>query len=608
MRRIISLVLIISLLAIGNVLAQRGMQISNKDDIIPNDLYRNSWALLIGINKYPNLPAYCQLNYAVNDVQALKKALIEQYGFPEANITSLTDNKATKQGITDAIGQLTDRRKIDPEDRVIIFFSGHGQTVPLSNGGEMGYILPYDAKVDINDVTNPYSYYTTCLGMDELKRVSILIPAKHVLFLMDACYSGLAVSSRSGLQPTVPDYIRKIATLKSRQIITAGLNGDKSYENPEWGHGAFTYKLLEALNTGVADENADGVITGMELATHLRNVVPNISPNQTPSYGYFEGEGEFMFLRKINMAGTLTVDSAPSGAKVSLAGKDKGRTPLKLELEPGRYMLELQEESYAGWSGEIDISNGKVTKISQQLTPNFGYLDVNVFPSGSQILVDGKVMGMTPSTLKLAKGKYRVEITNRDWKSLIREQVIIEPNKTEILTGSLEINAPQKESKLQSIGGNKKPSMGIPKANIIMARESLMLPGLGQYNSKRYISGTTFMVAELVAIISSVVGYVQYSNSLDKYNESISDYRGANTTETINANKQAMIGAHDDAVRKYRFRNTMFIATGGIWTLNVIHALIVGPGDVSIHGQSEEMGYNITPQTDSIAMLVWGKF
>ncbi len=272
-------------------------------EILLETTYRSSWALLIGINKYPNLPIKYQLRYAVNDVNALKKVLIEQYGFPESNIITLIDEQATRQNIIESMGQLTDRKKVDTKDRIIFYFSGHGQTVALDDGGEMGYLLPYDANVDMDNVSNPYPYYTTCIGMDELKRLSRLIPAKHVLFLIDSCYSGLAVSGRGGLVPTTANYIGKVATLKARQIITAGLKGDISYEDPDWGHGAFTYKLLEALQTGVADNDGDGIITGLELASHLRNVVPNISSTQTPNYGYFEGEGEFLFLRldsKIN--------------------------------------------------------------------------------------------------------------------------------------------------------------------------------------------------------------------------------------------------------------------------------------------------------------------
>jgi len=67
-------------------------------------------------------------------------------------------------------------------------------------------------------------------------------------------------------------------------------------ERSEWGHSAFTYKLLEALDTGVADHNGDGFITAKELAAYLGPVVTNLTGGrQTPQEGRFHGEGEFLF-------------------------------------------------------------------------------------------------------------------------------------------------------------------------------------------------------------------------------------------------------------------------------------------------------------------------
>jgi formylglycine-generating enzyme len=312
----IVMTLLLSTVGVGIIMAQKGMRtLIGIDGVLPEEPYRSKWALLIGINKYPNLPVKYQLQYAENDVKELKKVLLEQYQFPESNIITLINEQATYQGIKEKFAQLSDTNKVDPNDCVLIYFSGHGQTVPKPRGGDMGFLIPYDAKVDMNNVSSPSSYYATCLGMDELKRLASMIPAKHVMFLVDACYSGLTVANRGGLQTSIPGYLKKVASVSVQQVITAGGKGDMSSESPEWGHGAFTYKLLEALRTGVADGNDDGVTTGMELAAHLKNVVPNISPNQTPTYGYFDGEGEFLFLQMMN---TGLIPAPPSGSGFSL--------------------------------------------------------------------------------------------------------------------------------------------------------------------------------------------------------------------------------------------------------------------------------------------------
>ena len=47
--------------------------------------------------------------------------------------------------------------------------------------------------------------------------------AKHMMFLVDACYGGLAAQNTRSLQKSdVPNFIEKISNDFSRQIITAG--------------------------------------------------------------------------------------------------------------------------------------------------------------------------------------------------------------------------------------------------------------------------------------------------------------------------------------------------------------------------------------------------
>jgi len=65
---------------IGTILAT-GMLFSQLE-------YEESWAVVIGINDYEN-DQITDLNYAISDAVDIKKMLVEYYGFPEENITSL---------------------------------------------------------------------------------------------------------------------------------------------------------------------------------------------------------------------------------------------------------------------------------------------------------------------------------------------------------------------------------------------------------------------------------------------------------------------------------------------------------------------------------------
>src|ERR1044072_103383 len=131
-------------------------------------LYTNSHALIIGINSYPDLPKNLQLKFAVADATALRDTLVANYGFNQSSVTMLTNEKATLANIRRELSQLASSRKVDADDRILIYFSGHGQTVKLPTGGEMGFLIPYDAKIDLNDPNDAAPYLETCLPMKQV--------------------------------------------------------------------------------------------------------------------------------------------------------------------------------------------------------------------------------------------------------------------------------------------------------------------------------------------------------------------------------------------------------------------------------------------------------
>jgi uncharacterized caspase-like protein len=116
--------------------------------------------------------------------------------------------------------------------------------------------------------------------------------AKHILFLFDSCYSGLGLK-RSGGMKKVDGYVRKLAKKRAVQIITAG--GEDEQVGEEKGHGIFTRHLLMALN-GKADFDQDGYVTASEIGTYIRPSVSRKTNNQqTPRFGWLQGEGDFIF-------------------------------------------------------------------------------------------------------------------------------------------------------------------------------------------------------------------------------------------------------------------------------------------------------------------------
>lgn len=241
-------------------------------------LYEKSFAIVIGIDDYEKWPL---LEFAVNDARAIREKL-EETGFD--HITIILDKEATQRRIlTELFHELP--KKVGRNDRVVFYFAGHGQTEELPKGGKRGYIIPVDAEMS--------HYSATAISMDQIRSLSSRIPAKHILYAMDSCYSGLGLNRSAGVSPKISDYLRKISSMRVVQVITAGGKGEQVQEKA--GHGLFTTYFLRALE-GEADFNKDNVVTGTELGAYLRPTVSNASGQaQTPLYGRLEGEGEFLF-------------------------------------------------------------------------------------------------------------------------------------------------------------------------------------------------------------------------------------------------------------------------------------------------------------------------
>lgn len=251
----------------------------------PRKLYRESWAVIIGINEYQSWP---KLRYAVNDANGIEEMLVSRFGFQRDHIRKLTNGEATRQRIMQVLGdELSDSRRVQREDRVFFFFAGHGATRTLDDGRQIGFIVPVDA-----DRSN---YYSTAISMTALREAADLIPAKHLYFVMDSCYSGLAMTRGGSEFSKDRSYLEEVTRRAARQILTAGGAEQLVADDGPGGHSVFTWALLQGLN-GPADLDGNGVITASELGAYISPIVSSFA-RQTPAVGNLVGSegGEFIF-------------------------------------------------------------------------------------------------------------------------------------------------------------------------------------------------------------------------------------------------------------------------------------------------------------------------
>ncbi|QNH23469.1 tetratricopeptide repeat protein [Xanthomonas sp. GW] len=242
--------------------------------------YDKSWAIVIGIDDYAHWP---KLQYAANDAQAIAQTLTGSFGFPSSQVIVLKNQEATRNNILAAFHDRLAHGGVGKNDRVFVFFAGHGATRKLASGRDLGYIVPADS--------DPAQFATDAIPMTEIQDIAESLEAKHVLFVMDACYSGLGLTRGGG---GTGAYLRENARRVARQMLTAGGADQQVADSGPNGHSVFTWVLLQALS-GKGDLNGDGLITGTELAAYVAPAVSSISP-QTPAFGSLPGSqgGEFV--------------------------------------------------------------------------------------------------------------------------------------------------------------------------------------------------------------------------------------------------------------------------------------------------------------------------
>ncbi|MGA2622427.1 MAG: caspase family protein [Bacteroidota bacterium] len=223
------------------------------------------WAVVVGISHYANADI-AQLNYADADAKSLADFLQTPEGgsFESDHMNVLLNQDATLANVRNALYNFASQA-ID-SDLVLIYFAGHGAPNPLKP--DQLYLLTYDS--------DPSLLRTTAFPMWDIQTVlDRYINARKVVVFTDACHSG-GISTEmgtrglaSGKTNPINQYLTNLAKAKDGVVVfTASAQNEVSQESPDFGHGVFTYYLLDGLK-GKADLNNDNVVTINELMTYV---------------------------------------------------------------------------------------------------------------------------------------------------------------------------------------------------------------------------------------------------------------------------------------------------------------------------------------------------
>lgn len=158
---------------------------------------QTSRALLVGIQDYPKNSGWSQI-HAHNDLQIVS-ATMRAAGVRDLRI--LRDSQATHAAVVSSMKRLS--KEVKEGDRVLVFFSCHGQWITDTNADEKAInprdrydesLIPYDAQISYNWKGRGYKGQNHLVD-DELNLLldgirQALGSKGQLLVLYDACQSG----------------------------------------------------------------------------------------------------------------------------------------------------------------------------------------------------------------------------------------------------------------------------------------------------------------------------------------------------------------------------------------------------------------------------------
>ncbi len=178
-----------------------------------------------------------------------------------------------------------------PDDLLVLHFSCHGVK------DESGDLYFAAADTDLKLLA------ATAVSAEFVNRLMSRTRSRRVVLFLDCCYAG-AFERGLGTRGDSELHLAERLAGRGRAVITASTAMEYAFEGTELtdaaagGPSVFTSAVVEALRTGEADTDQDGLIGLDELYDYVYDKVRSVTPNQTPSKWALGFQGELYLARR----------------------------------------------------------------------------------------------------------------------------------------------------------------------------------------------------------------------------------------------------------------------------------------------------------------------
>jgi formylglycine-generating enzyme required for sulfatase activity/uncharacterized caspase-like protein len=252
------------------------MRGTDKGEIEDPSVITGKYYLLgIGIDAYQN---FTRLKNAKNDVEAIRRVLVERYHFETANTKLLTNEHATREEILEQLDRFRNKKILTDADRLLIYYAGHGLF-----DDERGFWIPVDGKKGRT---------SSFVSNAEVRDIIGNMAARHILLISDSCFSGslLVRDATRRADNAFVDWDKK----KSRFVFCSGkgvvADGKEGENSP------FATQILRQLT-----ENTSHHLNIIRLADEVTKAVSFNHAQQaecSPLFQVGHEGGQFVFYPK----------------------------------------------------------------------------------------------------------------------------------------------------------------------------------------------------------------------------------------------------------------------------------------------------------------------
>lgn len=315
--------------------------------------FQQGHALVIGVG--------ADLENTVIDAKGMADILRnpELCAYPHNQVTVLTENQATRDGILQALEQLASQ--VDSDSTVVLYFSGHGYVV-TSGIGKQYFLMPYG--YDDSDLVN-----TAIDGKEFMEKLKA-INAQKLLVLLDCCYAGgldnegfekKAPNTKLVKAPLPANTVKILGQGKGRVIISSCREGEVSYTGAPYSQ--FTQALVEAF-AGAGASSEDGYVRVADMATYAAKTVPQYTKDrQNPVLQFGEADN---FAVAYYAGGETKAKGLPAHAQrnptVEPANADEANKPAITVTQTGSGAVAVGDKARAVGEGGVmaDTIHGDV--------------------------------------------------------------------------------------------------------------------------------------------------------------------------------------------------------------------------------------------------------